>query len=80
MIEKSPNTTRLMDKLIEKELVIRWKSELDRRVVLVSITKKGLAVLRQIDQDNMVDNLSSIPLSEEEANQLNSLLDKSRGA
>ena len=33
MIEKSPNTTRLMDKLIEKKLIERVRCESDRRVV-----------------------------------------------
>ena len=35
MIEKSPNTTRLMDKLIEKGLIHRTRCEEDRRVVFI---------------------------------------------
>jgi MarR family transcriptional regulator, 2-MHQ and catechol-resistance regulon repressor len=37
MIERSPNTTRLMDKLIEKGLIERVRCDEDRRVVYVSI-------------------------------------------
>ena len=51
MIEKSPNTTRLMDKLIDKGLIDRIRCEEDRRVVYVSITEKGLELLAQIDVD-----------------------------
>src|SRR5688572_21494917 len=39
MIERSPNTTRLMDKLIEKGFMERVRCDADRRVVYVSITE-----------------------------------------
>ena len=45
MIEKSPNTTRLMDKLIDKGLIERIRCEKDRRVVYVKISENGLAIL-----------------------------------
>ena len=47
MIEKSPNTTRLMDKLIEKDFMERVRCEKDRRVVYVNITPKGLDLLKR---------------------------------
>ena len=37
MVEKSPNTTRLMDKLIDKGLIDRTRCLEDRRVVYVCI-------------------------------------------
>ena len=37
MIERSPNATRLMDKLLEKKLISRYRSQHDRRVVYVEI-------------------------------------------
>ena len=43
MIQKSPNATRLMDKLCDKKLIERIRCENDRRVVFVKITKKGLS-------------------------------------
>ena len=49
MIEKSPNTTRLVDKLLDKELIQRERDANDRRVVYIKITTKGLNVLKQID-------------------------------
>lgn len=78
MIEKSPNTTRLMDKLIDKGLIDRLRCEEDRRVVFVTITDAGLSVLSKIDED--LDHTSLFPqsLTDEEANTLSNLLDKLR--
>lgn len=77
MLEKSPNTTRLIDKLINKGLVKRSRSRDDRRVVNVEITPIGLDILKEIDVvfDDIYLNMN---LSEEEAEQLNYLLDKMR--
>lgn len=77
MIEKSPNATRLADKLCEKELIHRVRCKNDRRVVYVSITQKGLEMLTEISfepLDNQMQNLTS-----EEQHLLNHLLDKLRG-
>lgn len=76
MIQKSPNTTRLMDKLCEKKLIDRTRCENDRRVVYVKISKKGLNLLERINMSDfdMVMNR----WSEEEAELLNQLLDKIR--
>jgi len=76
MIQKSPNSTRLMDKLCEKGLIIRTRCESDRRVVFVEISEKGLDILNKIDISKMDDNMKSI--SEEEAKTLNQILDKLR--
>lgn len=78
MIEKSPNTTRLMDKLIDKGLIDRVRCESDRRVVYVSITEKGLDLLAQIDVDFEKTSLFPRALTDEEANMLSDLLDKLR--
>ncbi|MBC9813827.1 MarR family transcriptional regulator [Crocinitomicaceae bacterium CZZ-1] len=78
MIEKSPNTTRLMDKLIDKGLIDRIRCEEDRRVVYVSITEKGLELLAQIDVDFEKTSLFPQSLTDEEANTLSDLLDKIR--
>ena len=45
MIEKSPNATRLADKLIAKGFVERKRSEADRRVVYLAISDKGIELL-----------------------------------
>ena len=76
MIQKSPNSTRLMDKLCEKELISRVRCESDRRVVYVEITKEGLDLLDQIDLREINEFARS--LTEKEAKTLNRLLDKIR--
>jgi len=76
MIQKSPNTTRLMDKLCEKKLIDRSRCESDRRVVFVKINKKGLNLLERINMSDFDTYINR--LTEEEAKILNQLLDKLR--
>jgi MarR family transcriptional regulator, 2-MHQ and catechol-resistance regulon repressor len=78
MIEKSPNTTRLMDKLIEKGLINRIRCEKDRRVVYVEISMKGLDVLAEIDKTFDDNSFFINKLNDEEAETLSNLLDKLR--
>jgi MarR family 2-MHQ and catechol resistance regulon transcriptional repressor len=78
MIEKSPNTTRLMDKLIEKELIERTRCTKDRRVVYVEISKHGLAILKAIDDNSDILNMIQVGLSDDESTVLSDLLDKVR--
>ncbi|WP_372756491.1 MarR family winged helix-turn-helix transcriptional regulator [Mariniflexile sp.] len=76
MIERSPNATRLMDKLCAKNYIQRLPSEQDRRVVKIAITEEGNDLLKAIPEDFNKDLLKKI--SEEEAEQLSNLLDKMR--
>ena len=76
MIERSPNVTRLMDKLNAKALIERFPCETDRRVVYVKITTKGIELLESISKDFNQDLLKNI--TEEEAVKLSGLLDKMR--
>jgi len=82
MIEKSPNTTRLMDKLIDKNLISRERCSEDRRVVYVKITKDGLKLLSEIDDKFEKTNSKIIAnqLTDDEANTLSDLLDKLRSS
>ena len=73
MLERSPNATRLMDKLCAKDLIERLPSVDDRRVVKIAITQKGIDLLKSIPNDLNKDLIKN--LSEEEAGQLSSLLD-----
>ncbi len=82
MVEKSPNTTRLMDKLIDKGLIERERCLDDRRVVYVKISEEGLKLLSEIDaalQKEGREVLVIENLTEQEACQLSDLLDKLRG-
>lgn len=76
MIERAPNATRLMDKLLEKNLIERIRCEEDRRVVYINITEEGLLLLSEIDNIFHLDLLKN--LTENEAKQLSDLLDKIR--
>lgn len=78
MLEKSPNVTRLIDKLIQKGMVTRDRHKSDKRVIMLQITEKGLRTLEKLDTVFNDINASNL-LSESEANQLNHLLDKLRG-
>lgn len=76
MIEKSPNTTRLMDKLVAKNLIVRSRRDEDRRAVYVEITTNGLELIDSINIDEMGAELEKI--SAKEAFELNRILDKIR--
>ncbi|MGV6845064.1 MAG: MarR family winged helix-turn-helix transcriptional regulator [Lutibacter sp.] len=76
MIQKSPNSTRLMDKLCDKKLIERTRCEEDRRVVYVKISQKGLKLLNEINLDDFNNYLNKI--TEQEAKTLNKILDKLR--
>jgi DNA-binding MarR family transcriptional regulator len=49
MIHKTSNTTRIVDRLLEKKLVNRKPCLENRRKVEISITSKGLSLLTTID-------------------------------
>lgn len=77
MIEENSNASRVVDKLKVKGLVSRFISELDRRLVDINITDKGLELLKEIDgiEDLFGCNIYKA-LSQEEIVQLNTLIDK----
>jgi len=76
MIERAPNATRLMDKLCDKKLIERMRSEHDKRVVYVTISKQGLQLLTKI---GLLADISFMDkLTEKEALELSDLLDKIR--
>lgn len=76
MIQKSPNSTRLMDKLCDKKLINRIRCENDRRVVYIEIARDGLSLLENINMNEFNKHMKS--LTEKEAKILNKLLDKIR--
>jgi DNA-binding MarR family transcriptional regulator len=79
MLDKSSNVTRLLDKLVLKELVTRTSCENDRRKFNILITTSGLELLSILDEKaNQLETYLK-NLSEEEALILNNLLDKLRG-
>ena len=79
MLDKTPNTTRLVDKLLGKKLVSRDRCVEDRRVVKIFITEKGLDLLTIIDQKIESTTFAIDCLSDNEAETLFNLLEKIRG-
>jgi DNA-binding MarR family transcriptional regulator len=79
MLDKMSDTSRIVDRLVLKGLVKKTINKFDKRLVCVSITTKGLALLKKTDPGEL--ELVSIMgnLTEMEAKQMNKLLDKLRG-
>lgn len=50
MITHDPDITRLFDRLAQRNLIRRSRSENDRRVVLAHITEEGLGLLAELDE------------------------------
>ncbi|MBK0369876.1 MarR family winged helix-turn-helix transcriptional regulator [Flavobacterium agrisoli] len=79
MLAKTSNTTRLVDKLLLKELVTRNVCPDNRRKIEVLITAKGLALLNELDPKvDQHENEFAQHLQEDELEQLNFLLEKYR--
>jgi len=79
MLAKTSNTTRLVDKLLLKELVTREVCPENRRKIEVLITQKGLNVLKDLDPKVIEhEEFFSNNLNADEIIQLNHLLEKYR--
>lgn len=80
MLDKMSDTSRIVDRLVIKGLVKKSICPSDKRLVDIVITDKGQKILKKIDAatDFTQDIMSN--LSEEEADQLSSLLDKLRAS
>jgi DNA-binding MarR family transcriptional regulator len=80
MLDKTSNASRIVDKLEEKKLVTRTVCPANRRAVDIRITETGLRLLRQVDDDGVMNpsgiGFDNLTLSEQR--QLNTLLDKLR--
>jgi DNA-binding MarR family transcriptional regulator len=78
MLEPSPNTTRLIDKLLDKNFVERSRCKTDRRIIFLNITAAGLKTLEEVDK--VFDDMSlKTKITTEEAIMLNTILNKLRG-
>ncbi len=80
MLDKMSDTSRIVDRLVKKDLVKKVICEGDRRLVDVSISDSGLQLLERMDthQEDMDSVFKN--LDEEEAITLNKLLDRIRNA
>jgi len=79
MLAKTSNTTRLVDKLLLKELVTREVCPANRRKIEVQITQKGLVILKDLDPKvSAHEDFFSKNLNANEIITLNQLLEKYR--
>jgi DNA-binding MarR family transcriptional regulator len=79
MVTKNSNTTRLIDKLLIKEMVVRNTCPNNRRKIEVKITEHGLKTLSDLDPIiESHDTIFTDKLSNKELETLNELLEKIR--
>ena len=79
MIDKMSDASRIVDRLIQKELITRCTNSKDRRSVDIRISEKGLDTLAKMDAELKTKDFLQNNLTAEEAAQLSDLLDKLRG-
>ena len=78
MLDKMSDTSRIVDRLIVKDLVKKSTCPKDKRLVDVVITERGQELLKKLDaQAEDMDLIMGV--TEEEAETLSLLLDKVRG-
>ena len=78
MLDRMSDTSRIVDRLIKKGMVKKTVCREDRRLVDVLLTDKGKKLLQMMDVLNEEMDAIFKSLSENEARQLNILLDKIR--
>ena len=79
MLDKNPDLTRLLDRLIDRRFVSRKICEENRRKMDISITDKGVVLLDSIGPRLGVKHKRMKNITDEEATELSRILDKMRG-
>ncbi|MCE2675183.1 MAG: MarR family transcriptional regulator [Sediminibacterium sp.] len=78
MLDKMSDTSRIVDRLIVKDLVEKTACVKDKRLVDITVTKKGLQLLEKLDALNEQIDFILKGVSEKEATTINQILDKLR--
>jgi hypothetical protein len=80
MLDKMSDTSRIVDRLIVKDLVQKAACKADKRLVDITLTEKGLVLVKKLDDYNdQIDNVLK-GVTESEAATINQILDKLRNA
>ncbi len=79
MLDKMSDASRIVDRLVQKELVTRCTNEKDRRAVDILINDKGLILLENIHLEPAMTEILSKNISEQDCLMLSNMLDKFRG-
>ena len=78
MLDKMSDTSRIVDRLVAKELVEKNTCPTDKRLVDVVLSKKGFVILEKLDQLNHHLDALMKGISEKDAITMNQLLDQLR--
>ncbi|SDZ92717.1 MarR family winged helix-turn-helix transcriptional regulator [Pedobacter hartonius] len=79
MLDKMCDASRIVDRLVQKGIVIKNVNNYDKRAVDILINDKGLILLKKIDNEVSLSGILSSNITQEEAEQLITLLNKARG-
>lgn len=79
ILDKLSDVSRIVDRLVQKGFVHKNINNDDKRALDITISNKGLKLLKKLDIEIDFSSFIRPNLSEEEAMQLNGLLDKYRG-
>jgi DNA-binding MarR family transcriptional regulator len=78
MLDKMSDTSRIVERLLKKELVNKQVCATDKRLVDVTLSEKGAQVLQRLEKKtNQLDAIIS-NLSSDDVERVNELLDKVR--
>jgi DNA-binding MarR family transcriptional regulator len=78
MLDKMSDTSRIVERMQKKGLVEKKICHSDKRLVDVVISKQGIGILEKLDKKNDCLDSFTQRLTKDEADMLNSLLDKMR--
>jgi DNA-binding MarR family transcriptional regulator len=78
MLDKMSDASRIVDRLVQKELVDRTVNTNDRRAVDIVITNKGIDILSKLDAELLFDQILNEDFNNTDAGILSDLLDKMR--
>jgi DNA-binding MarR family transcriptional regulator len=79
MLDKMCDASRIVDRLVQKDLIVKKINAVDKRAVDILINDRGHALLNKMDTEVRLSSILNANLSNEEAEQLNVLLAKARG-
>ena len=79
MLDRNSDISRLLDRLLKKNLIAKHLRPGDKRATDIAITDQGLELLKQIDRLLESRERGTLHLSEDECTRLSDLLDKTRG-
>ena len=80
MLDKMSDTSRIVDRLVAKELVEKNTCPTDKRLVDIVLSKKGFSVLEKLDLLNHHLDTLMKGITEKEAAVINQMLDQLRDA